>query len=115
MDKPGTNFSLVIALPGQALKFVHGTGVLYHRCRSLALCLQGCGRALSLTHRQRGCVRACFMEKERGREREREKHGEGERETGGKEREREREKQGEGERERERCRICPELFIFLKE
>ncbi len=30
------------------------------------------------------------------------------------ERERESEEEGERERERERCRICPDLFLFLK-
>ncbi len=75
------------------------------RALSLSLSMTGkvCGRALSLSDRQRGCMQACFMEKKRGREREREKHGEGER---GGERKREREKEGE------RCRICPELFNF---
>ncbi len=44
--------------------------------------------SLSLSGRQRGCVRACFMEKDRGRNRE----GEREKENG---RERNREEEGE--------------------
>jgi hypothetical protein len=65
-------------------------------------------RACSLSDRQRGCVRVCFMEKGRGRERnrrEREKEREGERE---KEREEER------ERGRERDVEYVQNFLFLK-
>jgi hypothetical protein len=57
--------------------------------RSPTLCLQGCTRKTSSPVRER--------------ERERERR-----------RERERERTEEGEREKERCRICPELFLFLK-
>ncbi len=42
-----------------------------------------------------------WCEDVRKRKREREKEGE-------------REGEGEGERERKRCRICPEIFLFLK-